>query len=210
MSRIIGYTVGMGLPKPNLMQTDPSKGDYVHGKEEFAKKFAGASLESVCHVSYNLVNAVSNNYISTVNKGDDFEVTLTALHGYAFKAFMIYHNGVLDVNEVYDKPCTICGWEIYAGAFQDSGVQGDIVVIAVAELVGNATEQWVAEGYQPKGNYLTSIPDEYVTEDKLIIKVDKTYLVSVFEELKAALENTDIEGAVAVLDEAILDLSTLA
>lgn len=35
MSKIIGNTVGMGLPKPNLMQTDPTKGDYVKGKEEF-------------------------------------------------------------------------------------------------------------------------------------------------------------------------------
>lgn len=41
-------------------------------------------------------------------------------------------------------------------------------------------------------------------------KVDKNYLVSVFEELKTALEAADIEGAVAVLDEAILDLSALA
>ena len=37
MKKIIGNTVGMGLPKPNLMQTDPSKGDYVYGKEEFLK-----------------------------------------------------------------------------------------------------------------------------------------------------------------------------
>lgn len=33
--KIIGGTVGMGLPKPNLMQTDHTKGDYVKGKEEF-------------------------------------------------------------------------------------------------------------------------------------------------------------------------------
>lgn len=36
--KIIGNTVGMGLPKPNLMQTDPSKGDFVKGKEEFLKR----------------------------------------------------------------------------------------------------------------------------------------------------------------------------
>ena len=32
--KIIGATVGMGLPKPDLRQTDPKKGDYVKGKEE--------------------------------------------------------------------------------------------------------------------------------------------------------------------------------
>lgn len=29
--------MGMGLPKPNMMQDDPSKGDYVNGKDEFLK-----------------------------------------------------------------------------------------------------------------------------------------------------------------------------
>lgn len=41
-------------------------------------------------------------------------------------------------------------------------------------------------------------------------KVNKTYLISVFEELKVLLEDADIAGAIAVLDSAILDLSTLA
>lgn len=36
--KIIGSTVGMGLPKPNLMQTDPKKGDYVKGKAEFLQQ----------------------------------------------------------------------------------------------------------------------------------------------------------------------------
>lgn len=36
--KIIGNTVGMGLPKPDLMQTDPTKGDYVKGKEEFLEQ----------------------------------------------------------------------------------------------------------------------------------------------------------------------------
>ena len=31
--KIIGNTVGTTLPKPNLMQTDPTKGDFVKGKE---------------------------------------------------------------------------------------------------------------------------------------------------------------------------------
>ena len=35
--KIIGNTVGTNIPKPNLMQDDPSKGDYVKGKSEFLK-----------------------------------------------------------------------------------------------------------------------------------------------------------------------------
>ena len=35
MAKIIGNTVGMGLPKPDMRQTDPTKGDYVKGKEAY-------------------------------------------------------------------------------------------------------------------------------------------------------------------------------
>ncbi len=48
MSRkIIGITVGSPLPKPNLMQTDPSKGDYVKGKEEFIQNLGGTAVDDV-------------------------------------------------------------------------------------------------------------------------------------------------------------------
>lgn len=41
-------------------------------------------------------------------------------------------------------------------------------------------------------------------------KADKKYVVSVFEELKSLLQNGETDSAVALLDSAILDLSTLA
>ena len=48
---IIGATVGSPLPKSNLMQTDPTKGDYVKGKPEFLKQIqengGGLSAEAV-------------------------------------------------------------------------------------------------------------------------------------------------------------------
>ncbi len=50
MSKIIGNTVGMGLPKPNLMQTDPTKGDYVKGKEEFLAQAGAGSGQNVTRV----------------------------------------------------------------------------------------------------------------------------------------------------------------
>lgn len=36
--KIVGNTVGTTMPRPNLMQTDPQKGDYVHGREEFLEQ----------------------------------------------------------------------------------------------------------------------------------------------------------------------------
>ena len=39
--KIIGVTVGSPLPKPNLMQDDPTKGDFVKGKGEFLNGLRG-------------------------------------------------------------------------------------------------------------------------------------------------------------------------
>lgn len=36
--KIIGNTVGTTMPKPNLMQNDPRKGDFVKGKDEFLNR----------------------------------------------------------------------------------------------------------------------------------------------------------------------------
>lgn len=33
--KIVGNTVGTNLPKPNLLQDDPTKGDYIKGKNKF-------------------------------------------------------------------------------------------------------------------------------------------------------------------------------
>lgn len=47
-NKIIGGTVGMGLPKPNLMQEDPTKGDFVKGKDEFLKQVSQESGQNPC------------------------------------------------------------------------------------------------------------------------------------------------------------------
>ena len=41
-------------------------------------------------------------------------------------------------------------------------------------------------------------------------KANKLYVIEVFEELKTLIQSGQAESAIAVLDEAILDLSTLA
>lgn len=45
--KIIGVTVGSPLPKPNMMQTDPKKGDYVKGKEKFLEEFLRDFVKTV-------------------------------------------------------------------------------------------------------------------------------------------------------------------
>lgn len=41
------------------------------------------------------------------------------------------------------------------------------------DLTGYAKETWVREGYQPKGNYLTEIPEGYATEDFVEQSLDR-------------------------------------
>jgi hypothetical protein len=67
-----------------------------------------------------------------------------------------------------------------------------------------------AYAYAKDGGY-TGTEAEFSADLAAIpAKVDKSYIVSVFGELKTALENADIDGAIAVLDQAILDMATLA
>jgi hypothetical protein len=76
----------------------------------------------------------------------------------------------------------------------------------------------LCEGYGQDGvsNAVLYVAQELTEEQKAqaranIGAVDTAYIISVFEELKAILEEeSDVEDAIAVLDEAILDLSTLA
>lgn len=46
-------------------------------------------------------------------------------------------------------------------------VDSKIAEIPTPDLTGYATESYVSENYQPKGDYLTSIPSEYITETEL-------------------------------------------
>lgn len=45
--KVIGATAGTPLPKPNLAQTNPLKGDFVHGKEEFLQNKLNPEIEAV-------------------------------------------------------------------------------------------------------------------------------------------------------------------
>ena len=60
------------------------------------------------------------------------------------------------------------------------------------DLTGYATEQWVQTNYQPKGNYLTSVPEGYAkTED---IPTD-THINSLIDAKLAQFTNVAEVGA---------------
>jgi len=64
------------------------------------------------------------------------------------------------------------------------------------DLTGYATEEWVGKNYQPKGNYLTDVPNYYAKKSELPTKVsqlenDKGYLTE-HQDLSGYAKTTDI------------------
>ena len=61
--KIVGYTVGTSLPKPDFNQTDPTKGDYIRNKPDFDglkdKVNTMSDLVGDTAVSEQIANAVS-------------------------------------------------------------------------------------------------------------------------------------------------------
>lgn len=94
---------------------------------------SGNSAKTSCHISYNLVNTVSDNYISTVNKGDSFAVSVTAIDGHALTSCKIIHAGETVMDESYDTTVIGAEWSVNKNMVGTGGVQGDIAIIAVAE-----------------------------------------------------------------------------
>ena len=108
-------------------------------------------LSATCVVTYNLVNATSNNYATVVTKGDDFSVQLTAVDGHAFTSFKVIHNGEVVTDQTYNNPnVRMVGFDIESSDGV-SGVQGDIFVIAIAEPTegSGSTGENGADGFSP-------------------------------------------------------------
>lgn len=73
MSRkIIGITVGSTLPKPNLMQSDPSKGDYVKGKEAIPTKASQLENDSKYLQESQLPDAI-NQALAQAKESGEFD-----------------------------------------------------------------------------------------------------------------------------------------
>lgn len=106
--------------------------------------------------------------------------------------------------------------------------EGDIVIEANVDLSDYYTKGETDNKYQPKGNYLTSIPEEYVTDSELTEKGyateqwvdDKGYLKEIPEEYVTDIElanknyvdtsylNTELEGYAkqSYVDDAIANV----
>ena len=61
--KVIGSTVGMGLPKPDLTQSDPKRGDYVFGKDEFLNQHLNRQVTDVSMVKLETVVTVTTTWL---------------------------------------------------------------------------------------------------------------------------------------------------
>lgn len=64
------------------------------------------------------------------------------------------------------------------------------------DLTNYATEAWVSSNYQPKGNYLTSVPEGYITESELASKnyATKTDLENITPDLSSVYTKEEIDN----------------
>lgn len=131
--KIFGVTVGTPLPKPNLMQTNPTKGDFVRGKEEFKKQ----------------IEEVTKAVIPDVSEKDNGKI-LQVVGGKWSTAEPSDLTGVSSWNDLKDKP-------FYTGDLVETEVfnlstalfREDDAVWAHHELIDDTT-LWVSFPYAPR------------------------------------------------------------
>lgn len=73
MKPIVGPAFSLGLPKPDMMQTDPKKGSFVHGKEEFARQHIPAPATAKVGQCI-VVAAVDENGVVTATEAATIEI----------------------------------------------------------------------------------------------------------------------------------------
>lgn len=79
--KIIGNTVGTTLPKPNLMQTDPRKGDFVIGKEKFLEQVPGGGVKFETDETLTLKDGVlSVNTTNDMEKDNTLPITSAGVY----------------------------------------------------------------------------------------------------------------------------------
>lgn len=79
--KIIGVTVGSPLPKPDMTQTDPAKGDYVKGKEEFIKQIPSGGVNFKTDETLTLKDGIlSVNATNDMEKDNTLPITSAGVY----------------------------------------------------------------------------------------------------------------------------------
>lgn len=208
--KIKGNTVGTTMPRSNWNQSDPSKADYIKGKDAVDEAISKAQSTADSAVTY-----ARNAQYSADGKVGKTETTAILTSGkWADKKQTVNITGVTKKNAVIVGPSTD-SHVAYCEAAVRYHEQGEGTITFICEdvpsaditlnvlildedatggsagsgssggstdLTGYATEDWVRQGYQPKGEYLTKVPGGYATEEFVKNKI-----------AEAALEGSEVD-----------------
>lgn len=112
-----------------------------------------------------------------------------------------------------DKPLSAAQGAVLRSKAENAREEAENAFTQAEIAISNASDaSHAAENAQWTANQASSFAQDVSDRVDNLTKdfASKAYLVGVFEELKTALETYNGEMAIAVLDRAILDLSTLA
>lgn len=100
MSKIIGYTVGTTIPKPNFAQNDPKKGDFIKGRELLDAKYLNVEAQELTEAQKSQVRinigAPSAEYV--INVFEELKTLIQA--GNAGGAIAVLDAAILDLAEL--------------------------------------------------------------------------------------------------------------
>lgn len=126
--------------------------------------FDSNNTEDKVRITYHLTNVVNSYYAETLEKGENFGFRMSALDGYTITKAQLIHNGKVVDNQSYDTETT----EVIVSYIADGGVQGDLVVIAVAEPISGSSQNggFVAQPEPPDDTNLLWIDTDDETSDE--------------------------------------------
>ena len=155
---------------------------------------------------------VRNGYVFEPQKTADDCVSVPVQVGVDLMSHLLV--GVQQGSTKTSRPCSLAVFPSIKDAIDDGAVQPektlwDMVLERIEDLEKNGGGSGGifvgSEEDMPEGTRVRIDPNGQQVE-----YAEKSYIVSVFEELKALIKAGNTDGAIAVLDSAILDLAVLA
>ncbi len=123
------------------------------------------SYKTVVSGQFDEVNTAISDNVNEIQKSLDEKANLEHAH-----SDLYYDKDEIEELVTVEDIDDICGSNVIIDGGNSS-------------VVSYATKQWVQDGYQPKGNYLTSVPDGYATESYVNTKI-------------AAIPTPDVSGQI--------------
>ena len=162
--KVIGNTVGMGLPKPDLSQTDPRKGDFVKGKDKITEAVNAALAQAKESGEFDGKDAISPEILVHPTDGG-YTITITDERG--TEEFTLLHGKDGSKGDKGDTGATgpagktpVKGVDYFTAADQEAIVQQVITALGTPVFGRvDAEKNIVLSGSLAEGNYTVKYED---------------------------------------------------